>query len=280
MRLFIPISLACGILGCLATACGNTNADLANSSGSQGAYDSSGGFGMGGGDSGVDVDVGDDGGTTESFSYAEYCGTGCVPGTGRASREGCNQGAGGSGDGGVLDCQLVVDFAGEVSGVCGATNDGTDGTPCLSTAHCAPGFACVGDMTGTCRAYCCGDVEDCDEGTYCALLELSAQDVANVDDPPLIPACELADNCKLLTDNQCESPLVCTVVRTDGTTSCIEEGAGVMGESCPCKEGFMCNTALNECQQLCSMAGNDCPEGYFCQSSSNVPDSFGICDTY
>jgi hypothetical protein len=211
---------------------------------------------------------------------AEHCGSGCIPATGEQNLEPCTLDGDGGGAPSEGDCLLAItnDASGTLEGVCAETGQGEAGAPCLTASNCGAGMGCVG-TPGTCRAYCCGDVEACAAGTYCALRDLASQEVVNVSNPPQIPVCELADHCTLF--EPCQNPeLTCSVVRQDGATSCVPKGNGQSGEACPCKAGFMCNTALNECQQLCSVNGDECPVGSYCQSSTNLPQDFGICDSY
>jgi len=132
---------------------------------------------------------------------------------------------------------------------------------------------------GVCRPYCCGDLEACPSDTYCAPTEIAEGDVAATVDPPPIPVCVPAVNCTLLDDTSCPPEQTCTIVRQDGTTSCINPGSGKLADPCPCAAGFVCSTAINECKQLCHIGATDeCPDGFSCQGGAdNYPDGFGIC---
>ncbi len=280
MRTYIAIALSSGIAACVFAACGGS--DFASLSDDGETTLTGGGYlGQGGGDAGVDVNIGTGGTTSMPVSYAEECGGGCTPGTAVDSTDRCSLdapgGAGGAGGAPMVDgdCRLVVNDSGDTNGMCGPYGTGREMDSCFTSAQCAPGFGCVGS-TGKCRAYCCGELEACPDGTFCVLRAPSADEIpGTVTDPPLIPVCDLADNCMLKTPGACSMGLVCSVVRADGTTACIEEGDGEAGEACPCKEDHVCSYAKNECRKVCDLAGDDCSLGFACQPL-NGPNNAGL----
>ncbi len=279
MRSYVAIALVAGIAACVIGACGFGSDELvADGQGGGWTHTSTGGLD---GDAGVDVEVGDDGGKPEPFTYAQFCGGGCTPASGEPSEMPCtvDDGAGGGGGAMAGDCSLVIGDNGTVNGECTPKNDdATQSTPCFTAADCAPGFACVGD--GKCRAYCCGDVEACAAGTYCTLDNPAVDEVPNGVVAPQLPVCELADHCMLFDTNGggCTGGKVCSIVRADGTTACIEPGPGGAGDPCPCQAGHVCGYSINKCFQLCSLqsGASDCPSGYVCQQQS-YQQPVGIC---
>jgi len=102
----------------------------------------------------------------------------------------------------------------------------------------------------------------------------------NVSPTPQIPVCVSVEPCTLLDDSTCSTKgQTCTIVRNDGTTSCVDPGTGQAGDPCPCAAGHVCSYAVNQCLKLCrtSMAG-DCPEGHMCAGGAgNYPEGFGSC---
>ena len=177
-------------------------------------------------------------------------------------------------------CQLAVDIvSGDVEGLCGFAGDKALNQECFSASDCAPGLGCVGD-NGRCRPYCCDDLEACPASTYCAPAPMAKADVPEGTPTPFIPVCVAAVNCTLLDDSTCpDETQTCTIVRQDGTTSCVAPGAGKLGDPCSCAAGFVCSTAVNECKQLCHIgSAKDCPSDHSCQGGAlNYPDGFGVC---
>jgi hypothetical protein len=153
-----------------------------------------------------------------------------------------------------------------------------EGEPCEKAANCAASLGCVrmGSDVGVCRAYCCGDIEACAPGTYCTLGAMT-EDVMNTA-PMHIPVCAPATPCTLLDDTTCNPGLTCTLVRKDGTTSCVEPGLGKQGDACPCSAGQVCVLSSGTCRTLCHLGGSDCPNEMLCQGGSEgFPDGIGVC---
>ncbi len=290
MKVLIGISISIGLTAALLGACSMSNEDMSSfgAAGYGGSTSSSGGGNTG--DSGIDVIVGDDGGPGV-VSYTELCGEGCLPGTGEPapcdqapSGGGGGQGGAGGGQGGGSppaegNCVLSVDEEAVVSGTCGPmVGEAVDSDPCLSAADCGPGLGCV--APGVCRPYCCGALEDCPVDTYCDPVAIAEGDLPNNGTiAPEIPVCIPATHCTLLDDTTCPDDMTCTIVRQDGTTSCVEPGDGKIGDPCPCAAGHVCSTGKNTCHQLCHIGSQvDCPEGYSCFGGTTAyPNDFGIC---
>ncbi len=157
----------------------------------------------------------------------------------------------------------------------------TELLPCNSASDCGPGLGCVlasaDQATGVCRPYCCGDVEACAPNTYCAPRPMAEAGAASL----FIPVCVDADKCTLLEEGQCADGLACAVVRADGTTACIEPGAGRQGEACPCAAGFQCTKLVNECREICHTDAQgspaECDTAFKCQGNASLPHGFGLC---
>jgi hypothetical protein len=194
---------------------------------------------------------------------------------------GAGGGAGGAGGGAEgTDCKLVYDEpASAVMGACSVP--GASVSACLTSADCAPNYGCVDDEGNTeCRPYCCGSLEDCPVDTFCDLRPMSPGDLPmTLPEPPLIPTCVPAIDCELLNPLSCTDGKACTIVRQDGTTSCVTPGTGQQGDPCPCAAGFVCSTGKNECLQLCHTGPtSECESGWKCQGGASVyPPGFGVC---
>jgi hypothetical protein len=248
------------------------------------------------------IDIGSDGELPDPYyPYTHLCGDGCKPGDLDAGA--CAPGSGGGGTGGTggggnggsggaggaagqqLGCQLMLenDVAAPVCGPVGGF--GPDG-PCQGVSDCIAGYGCALNetQTGTCRQYCCGHIEDCAQDTYCQPQPML--EAADAGSPVMIPVCIPATDCQLLTD-ECGAGLTCTIVREDGTTSCVEPGAGEAGDpcwciagDCSCAAGFVCSMLSNQCKKLCHVGMDvaDCGEGAICQGGSmGLPANIGIC---
>jgi len=225
----------------------------------------SGSMGAGGGASGTPYFNG---------SYSYLCGGSnpvCRPGTSDCTPGGnpnMSSGAGGS----MIACQLVpVDS--KATAQCNTPGPFGAGDPCESVAHCGAGLGCVTNTTGgICREYCCGDVEACPTDTYCATVLMTEV-------PAKIPVCIPVTKCKLLDHSVCKNGQVCTIVRDDGTTSCVDVGPGQLGQQCPCADGYVCSKINNTCLKLCrvGMDAVDCGGGTCQDGVAGYPDGIGIC---
>ena len=174
-------------------------------------------------------------------------------------------------------CQIIPTETGPVA-ECRSPGLSHDGDPCESAADCASGLGCVRmeSNVAVCRPYCCGDIEACGAGSYC-MLGAMAEDKINAA-PIQIPVCTPAIDCTLLDDTTCTDGRTCTLVRADGTTSCVEPGLGKEGGACPCAAGHVCVLSSNTCRALCRVGAKDCPSGMLCQGgSTGFPDGIGLC---
>ena len=171
--------------------------------------------------------------------------------------------------------------------VCGEAGFGETADPCVSSADCSPGYACVGSTDfAQCRPFCCNDPESCESGTYCAERVLRMDQQAGLS-ALKVPVCVAPAPCRLdepfpcLGEESCvcKPGTACMVVRADGTTDCVPPGSGSAGDSCPCAAGHVCSLGTNECRKICkinSLSEPQCSEGE-CQSSSNLPEGYGTC---
>lgn len=206
-------------------------------------------------------------------SYTQLCGDGCMS---SESALGCTVAMNPDGSP-LVSCQIVPTENG-ASAQCLKPGSFQTGDPCTRASDCAPGLGCAltGSSVGSCRPYCCGAVEACPEDTYCAPAPM-ADDTMNAA-PLAIPVCIPATECTLLDDTSCTEGLTCTLVREDGTTSCVEPGAGLLDDPCPCAAGYLCVAAFKKCLALCHTGGSDCPDGMFCQGGADsFPDGIGVC---
>jgi hypothetical protein len=284
MRAYLAIGLGFALGAGVFAACfaGGEDAFSAGSAGK-----GSGSVGSGPGSGGSDIDGGMGGRPPSELTFTELCGDACLPGTGMSAP--CEGGGGGGGSGGAGtggagdECTLAVDEGGDVAGSCGTPNEqAATGDPCLAAENCPAGHGCVG-APGRCLPYCCGSLEDCPLETYCDPTAIAAGDVPEGVDPPLIPVCVAATGCELLQPCP-EKGLACTIVRSDGTTSCVEPGDGQLGDSCEtlrdCAEGYICSPGARICLKLCHInMPEDCPgEAPTCQGGATTyPEGFGVC---
>lgn len=212
--------------------------------------------------------------------FAELCGTGCTPGGDPAECSGEGDDAPVSTPAQPLHCQLVLEH-GVARPKCQPAGTFQAGGPCQTAADCAAGLGCeaVDGQGGICRQYCCSHLAPCAPGTYCESRPM-ADSAGTGERTPEIPVCVPATNCELLNDSTCPAGLTCTIVREDGTTSCVKPGLSRAKDQCPCAPGFVCSMLTNECKKLCRIehAEQDCDAGARCQGGSMAyPAGFGVC---
>jgi hypothetical protein len=277
---FVLPALALPVLG---AACADAASAGGTGSGGGGAGDVV-GTGVGGVES--DATVPDTQPDVQPPSFADLCGEGpCLPG----DVDACAGGIEGGRFRGLatLGCHVVVDEEGNPASACELAGTGAIDAPCQTSGDCQPGSSCIptenarDTSAGVCRPYCCGDVEECPTAdseigaSYCAPR-------TRVEDPETeVPVCVAVTPCGLLDDDgACPPSTTCSVVRNDGTTSCVIPGDGLLCEPCPCAEGFVCAVHTGLCQKLCRTDGSDdeCGTVGFCQGgSSGYPPGFGVC---
>jgi hypothetical protein len=177
---------------------------------------------------------------------------------------------------------------------CERAGAGALDSPCLTSADCAAGLACVGDAGGAqCRPYCCAGADVCKKGSFCAKRSLKQAGTSRV--PLAVPVCVVADQCDLTQPYPCPSDLrnkgqctcpdeatACIAVRGDGTTSCVKPGTGKISDDCsedsPCAWGHVCSQATGKCLKLCStISSEDVCSGGICQASAYLPQDLGVC---
>lgn len=163
---------------------------------------------------------------------------------------------------------------------CGPVGTVIEQGACQSQAECGAGLVCVGalgDTAGICRPYCCYGQDRCREytGTYCTLVR--AFEIGAGLDALSVPACMVADNCRLLEPGACEGDLACTFL--DGATTCLVPGKGKDGEPCGCAAGYVCLQSTNTCRRIChERADAECGGGGTCVSGgATFPEGFGVC---
>jgi hypothetical protein len=154
-------------------------------------------------------------------------------------------------DGG-LDAALATALACHVVGqgggtVCWPAGYGMNSS-CTKPTDCAAGHECVAG--GTCRHYCCAGNISCNVGQFCDVQPTEA------DPNTLVPVCLPEIPCVLLDDSTCRPTQQCSIVRDNGTTSCVDLGTAGDGESCDvehCAKGLVCvgATGARVCATLC-----------------------------
>lgn len=254
---------------------GGTGGGSFNDASASGSFGTGGGFGTGSGSVGSGADL--PGTPYYNGSYSYLCGGSnakCTPGTSDCAPGGNpNMSTGSAGS--TVACQIIPTADG-ITADCEMVGTYGVGDPCENVAHCAAGLGCVTNMGGgICRQYCCGDVESCPADTYCAPIRMA-------ETAKSIPVCTPVTKCQLLDDSICKPGQVCTIVRDDGTTSCIDVGPGKAGDQCPCADGYVCSKINNTCLKLCHI-GNDAADcaGGTCQGGvAGYPQGIGICVGY
>lgn len=248
---------------------------VAGQSGAAGATDGAGtgGAGEGNGSSGAGGAGGD--GSTSGSSGASFDDAGAGRSSGGAASVGSGYG-----------CRVAYDGP-SVTSTCGVVGPGGLDDPCVARGDCQAGFACVGSgMAGRCRPYCCVGSDSCQlPGTYCAPRPLRDESL-DTENQNNVPVCVRAENCSLAEpypcpdqqDCTCAEGTACSVVASDGTTSCVPPGVGTTDQACPCAWGYVCSPSSQVCKKLCSTSSNSpgCGSGR-CQDATYLPDGWGQC---
>jgi hypothetical protein len=303
------VGLIVASAACLAPACAASNAESSADAGKCV------GLSCGPNDAGhdqvvADVWAPDSSPDTGPPTQNPLCGSGCLPDDGYACPSAGGGGAGGAagagnapdaateldagadGDAGppvpppAEGCGVSADKSGSPVAACAPAGSGESGAPCVSEADCRAGLACVGEgNAGQCRPYCCLEPDPCATDTYCAERKQKA-DLSPGQTPLVVPVCVPADKCSLDepypcpagTSCKCKDGTACTVVKDDGTTSCVPPGTGHAGDKCPCAAGYLCSQASTTCLKLCSTnaATPECGSGK-CVSVAYLPAGYGVC---
>jgi hypothetical protein len=128
---------------------------------------------------------------------------------------------------------------------------GLTNATCSQSNDCAAGHECI--AAGSCQHYCCGGTPSCEINEFCD-VQPTAQDPTVV-----VPVCMSEVPCLLFQDEFCPASQQCSVVREDGSTSCVNVGAAQDGDSCDaahCARGLVCLGAqgAKQCAPLCYTA--------------------------
>ncbi|HEX3345487.1 MAG TPA: hypothetical protein VHS09_12975, partial [Polyangiaceae bacterium] len=106
-----------------------------------------------------------------------------------------------------------------------------DGSWCKSSSECQAGFDCVG--SGTCQHYCCSGNTECGPELPVSpadeFCDIQATTQATGVEIPVCMPIHPAGGCKLLAPDVCASTETCSVVRDDGSTSCVAIGGAKAG---------------------------------------------------
>jgi hypothetical protein len=179
----------------------------------------------------------------------------------------------GGAEAGPTSCRVNAG-GGNLEPTCVPAGYGHDGDTCATGADCAPGFDCTG--SGTCRSYCCQG--QCLEKTqFCDVQPMYTSTA-------LVPVCMPVVACKLLEATGCPASQTCSIVRDDGTTSCVATGPAGVGDSCDtahCAVGLVClgQPSVRFCFQLCDLTNPQCPANTQCkQDALSKEPTVGICE--
>ncbi len=183
-------------------------------------------------------------------------------------------------------CRVSSANGNDVVAACGLAGSGVVDDPCSGSRDCAPSLGCVGEgALARCRPFCCAGNELCAPGSYCATRPLR-EPKAGVTPALLVPVCVSADNCDLGEPSPCTATRTCTcaadtacsVVRADGTTSCVVPGKGLASDACPCAAGYLCSQRSGTCLKLCRTTDLNAGCGLGrCQSAADLPANYGVC---
>ena len=179
--------------------------------------------------------------------------------------------------GGAPACHVVSENSSTRTACLATEIGGMAGSTCSSATDCSPGFECVDD--GTCRHYCCSGNSACSVNQFC-----DVRPTAQAPDT-LVPVCMLELPCTLLDPGDCAANEQCSVVRDDGTTSCVPVGTALDRQPCDvehCARGFVClgPQGARQCAPLCYTANPAvCDAGRTCTGALPLfPDArIGAC---
>jgi hypothetical protein len=197
-------------------------------------------------------------------------------------------------DGGAYDSQASYNKDGSVLAChvqpangapkCTPAGYGTDGQHCATSTDCAAGYECVG--AGVCQHYCCegaclGGPNVNGKDLFCDIQPMAQSTSTKV------PVCSMVYPCKLLVKpSGCADTETCSVVRGDGTTSCVAVGAAKAGDDCEsdhCAADLVCLGApgLRKCYALCHVSAPvECSQSQKCTTGLPLfqDPSIGYCN--
>jgi len=194
-------------------------------------------------------------------------------------------------DNAALACRVVAtapDATGAAQApACSPAGNAGDGSWCKSSNECQAGFDCVG--AGTCQHYCCSGNTECGPELPVAVanefcdIQATTQ-TTGVEIPVCMPI-HPPGGCQLLDADACPTTETCSVVRDDGSTSCVAIGGAEAGQPCDkdhCAASLVCLGTLGSrtCYQLCeTQTGSQCSTAQQCKGGLPLfPDpTIGIC---
>jgi hypothetical protein len=191
----------------------------------------------------------------------------------------------------ALACRVVAttpDAMGNAQApACAPAGNAGDGSWCKTSNECQAGFDCVG--AGTCQHYCCSGNTECGPELPVAIAnefcDIQATTQATGVEIPVCMPIHPAGGCKLLGPSACASTETCSVVRDDGSTSCVSVGGAKAGQACDkdhCASSLVCLGTLGQrtCYQLCETStSTQCSATQQCKGGLPLfPDpTIGIC---
>jgi hypothetical protein len=194
-------------------------------------------------------------------------------------------------DNAALACRVVAtepDATGTAQApACTPAGSAGDGSWCKSSNECQAGFDCVG--AGTCQHYCCSGNTECGPELPVAVADefcdIQATTQATGVEIPVCMPIHPPGGCTLLDPTACPATETCSVVRDDGSTSCVAIGGATAGQPCDkdhCAASLVClgTPGARTCYQLCETSTSvECSTTQQCMGGLPLfPDpSVGIC---
>jgi len=185
----------------------------------------------------------------------------------------------------VLQSCYLKPVAGGVMTECAPVGTGIAGNDCTDSSDCGSNLACVEvNQKPVCRPFSCALPAKCPSGSFYQLAPLRVAGATMAD--LMVPVCLPNDHCALLSDATppCPSGQVCTLVGSEGETTCRAPGTAKVGDTCDdvttlCAEGLTCSKQKNQCLKVCHVAGGatECPGGTCQGGNRSLPDGIGIC---
>ncbi|HEY5242868.1 MAG TPA: hypothetical protein VIJ22_15420 [Polyangiaceae bacterium] len=199
--------------------------------------------------------------------------------------------ASGGYDNAALSCRVVAttpDATGTAQApACAPAGNAGEGSWCKSSNECQAGFDCVG--SGTCQHYCCSGNAECGPELPVAVADefcdIQATTQATGVEIPVCMPIHPVGGCQLLDANACAETETCSVVRDDGSTSCVAIGGAKAGQLCEkdhCAASLVClgTVGARTCYQLCETStARECSTTQQCKGGLPLfPDpTIGVC---